>query len=115
MPEQSSLERTFETYWIMFGQGFPEPAREYRFMPPRRYRFDLAWPELKIAVELEGGVFSGGRHTRGTGFESDCAKYNYAALFGWTILRYTANMLSKDPEKMIAQVTWLIEKKQEKK
>jgi len=104
MPEQSSLERTFGTYWITLCQGFPEPVCEYRFTPPRKFKFDLAWPELKIAVELEGGVYSGGRHTRGKGFEGDCEKYNLAAEQGWLVLRYTTNMLKSNPHKVMEQI-----------
>ncbi len=74
--------------------GLPEPTLEHRFAPPRQWRFDLAWPELKLAVECEGGIWTGGRHTRGKGFEDDCVKYNAAALLGWTLLRFTGGMLS---------------------
>jgi very-short-patch-repair endonuclease len=62
---------------------------EYLFHESRRWRFDFAWPEKKIAVEVEGGVFIRGRHTRGSGFEKDAEKYNAAALRGWRVLRYT--------------------------
>ena len=65
------------------------PEREFYFAKPRRWRFDFAWPAWLVAVECEGGVFSGGRHTRGRGFEADCAKYNEAALAGWRVLRVT--------------------------
>lgn len=62
--------------------------REYRFHDKRRWRFDFAWPEKKIAVEIEGGVWTGGRHTRGAGFIADAEKYNTAALLGWRVLRF---------------------------
>ena len=63
------------------------PAEELRFSPPRRWRFDYAWPQHKIALEVEGGVWTGGRHTTGTGFVRDMEKYNTAALLGWRIFR----------------------------
>ena len=66
---------------------------EYRFLEKRRYRFDFAWPDLKLAVECEGGIWNGGRHTRGAGFQNDCEKYNEAALLGWTVLRVTADQV----------------------
>jgi very-short-patch-repair endonuclease len=69
------------------------PEREYRFAPPRRWKFDFAWPDRFIALEVEGGTFAGGRHTRGKGFEADCEKYNAAAIAGWTVLRVTAAMI----------------------
>jgi hypothetical protein len=88
----------------------PEPKREYRFAPPRRWKFDFAWPYRidrpppilghiwnggwqPLAAEVEGATWSGGRHTRGAGFAADCEKYNEAALLGWRVLRVTKTMV----------------------
>ena len=71
----------------------PEPEREYRFCE-RRWRFDFAWPAQKIAAEVEGGVWTSGRHTRGDGFTKDCEKYNEAARRGWRVFRFTGDMIS---------------------
>jgi len=73
--------------------GLPMPVEEYRFAPPRRWRFDWAWVHQKLAVELEGGTWSYGRHVRGNGFKRDCIKYNEAALLGWRVLRVTTDMV----------------------
>lgn len=59
----------------------------------RRWRFDFAWPDRMLAVEIDGGAFSGGRHTRGTGFVEDCRKLNAATLMGWRVLRFTSGDL----------------------
>ena len=67
--------------------ALPEPEREYRFMPPRRYRFDFAWPDALVALEVEGGIYNGGRHTTAAGFTGDCEKYTEAALRGWRVIR----------------------------
>jgi very-short-patch-repair endonuclease len=72
----------------------PEPVREYRFHPKRKWRFDFAWPARLVAVEVEGGTFSGGRHSRGKGFEADCEKYAEAAILGWRVLRVTTAMVN---------------------
>jgi hypothetical protein len=73
---------------------FLEPAvTEYRFAPPRRWRFDVAWPGRKLAVEIEGGGFIGGRHSRGTGMEDDCEKYAEAMALGWRVLRVTPRQI----------------------
>lgn len=69
--------------------GLPPPQREYRFAPPRRFRFDFCWPDRMLAVEVEGGTWTKGRHTRPQGFANDCAKYNLATLNGWQVLRFT--------------------------
>ena len=47
-----------------------------------------------VAVEVEGGTWVGGRHTTGKGFESDCVKYNLAAIDGWLVIRVTAAMIA---------------------
>ncbi len=73
--------------------GLPIPDREHRFAPPRLWRFDLAYLAEMVAVELEGGVFSGGRHTRGKGFTGDCRKYSEAAVRGWLVIRCTREMV----------------------
>jgi very-short-patch-repair endonuclease len=81
----------------MHADGLPEPVREHRFHPRRRWRFDFAWPALRVALEVEGATWAGGRHTRGKGYESDCEKYSEAAILGWTVIRATGKMaLMKD-------------------
>ena len=71
----------------------PEPDREWRFHPKRKFRFDLAWPRLQVACEVDGGSWSGGRHTRGDGFEKDLEKFNLAAIAGWRVVRCTGKMV----------------------
>lgn len=62
---------------------------EFRFAPPRKWRFDYCIPKYKVAIEIEGGAFTQGRHTRGKGFVGDIEKYNTACELGWILLRYT--------------------------
>lgn len=69
--------------------GFPDPATELVFHPKRKWRLDFAWPANMIALEVHGGIHSGGRHTRGRGFVEDRAKMNEAALLGWTVIEAT--------------------------
>ena len=68
--------------------------REYKFHPTRKWRFDFAHVATKTAIEIEGGTWSGGRHTRGSGYSKDCEKYNEAAKLGWCVLRYTAEKIN---------------------
>lgn len=83
----SRLEETLALQ--MRAVGLPTPKREYRFHPDRRWRFDFAWPDRLVAAEVEGGTYSGGRHTRGVGFERDAEKYNEAGVRGWRVFRFT--------------------------
>ena len=73
--------------------GLPIPEPEYVFARPRRWRFDYAWPNHSLACEVEGAVFTGGRHTRGVGFERDCEKYAEALCRGWRVMRVTTGMV----------------------
>ena len=73
--------------------GLPVPVPEYRFHPVRRWRFDWAFHDERVAVEVEGGAFIGGRHTRGAGFLKDLEKYAEATVLGWRILRVTPTQI----------------------
>jgi hypothetical protein len=66
---------------------------EYRFHPTRKWRFDLAVPARKVAFEREGGTWVRGAHNRGKHYESDCTKYNSAAILGWLVIRGTVDMI----------------------
>lgn len=70
-------------------------VKEYKFHPVRRWRFDYAIIEHKIALEVEGGVWTQGRHTRSQGFLGDMEKYNTATLMGWRVFRCTPDTLYK--------------------
>ncbi|AMP15507.1 endonuclease domain-containing protein [Collimonas pratensis] len=66
----------------------PTTTREHKFHPVRKWRIDFAWPGRKLAVEIEGGIWTQGRHTRGAGVRADMEKYNALASLGWTLLRF---------------------------
>jgi len=75
--------------------GVPAPEFEYAFAPTvdgksvRRWKFDAAWPDHMVAVEVDGGTFAGGRHTRGQGHAQDAVKRNVAQCLGWTVIVLT--------------------------
>jgi hypothetical protein len=91
----STAEASLHGYWAMLGG--PQLAWRYWFDAGRRTEFDFAHPDSKTAIEVEGGVWSLGRHVRGAGYEADCAKYNRAAELGWVVFRFTPGMLDRDP------------------
>jgi very-short-patch-repair endonuclease len=93
-PKGSNLEQMFAIK--LKQRNLPEPVREYRPIPGRRFRIDFSYPDQKLAIELEGGTWSGGRHTRGAGFRNDCLKYALLTLAGWKVLRFTTDMVSDD-------------------
>lgn len=94
--KRSELEIEF-LYYLKIAK-LPMPEEEYLFAKPRKWRFDFAYPDKKIAIEMEGGVWSGGRHRRPIGFIKDMEKYNAAALNGWRVLRYYCDNVSQSVE-----------------
>jgi hypothetical protein len=70
--------------------GIPEPVCEYRFLPDRQFRWDYAWPDFMIAVEVEGGIWrkGGGAHSHPLNIERDIEKHNLGVMAGWKLLRY---------------------------
>lgn len=75
----------------------PRPEVEYRFHPTRKWRFDYAWPERKVALEVDGAVWVQGRHSRGDGYLKDLEKLNTALAMGWRVLRVAASSRSDHP------------------
>ncbi len=87
--------RIYPLVLLCEANGLPLPVPEYEFHPGRRWRFDYCWPQHIVAVEIDGGVWTQGRHTRGQGFIEDQRKLNAAAKLGWRILRYTPDRLGE--------------------
>lgn len=69
--------------------------REYRAVPERRFRWDFALPDVRVLVEVQGGIWMRERtgHTSGRGVRRDCEKANLAALHGWRTLFFTPDMV----------------------
>jgi very-short-patch-repair endonuclease len=85
--------------------GLPEPVLQFAFAKEygRLYRWDFAWTEFKLAVEVDGGRFMGRGGSARTmsrtaplgyhGSVEDNRKRNLANLLGWTILVYSPEMI----------------------
>jgi hypothetical protein len=80
--------------------SLPMPVPEYEFDAARRWRFDFAWPGLRIALEIDGGLFDGGAHTRGPAIVAAHAKLNAAATAGWRVFYCTPQSLRHAPAMM---------------
>lgn len=72
--------------------GIPSVEREFKFHPVRRWRFDIVARAHSLAVEVDGGAFTGG-HSRGAAYAKECQKFNEAVLCGWRVLRVTPGMV----------------------
>lgn len=90
---------------LAVAERYGKPVREWEFHPVRKWRFDLAWPALRVAFEREGLAKPGGksRHTQKDGYAGDCEKYNEASLSGWVVIRATTRQIESG-----AAAGWLL-------
>ena len=75
---------------------------EHRFDSVNRYRFDYAHLRMQIAVEIEGGIYTGTGHAKTGTYLKDMRKYNLAQLKGWIVLRYAygqEHLIASDAKK----------------
>jgi very-short-patch-repair endonuclease len=86
MAKVTSIADCFFTHYKL-----PIPTREYKFHKDRKWRIDFAFVSVRLAIEMEGGIFTRGRHTRPMGFSNDIEKYNALTESGWILLRYPPN------------------------
>jgi hypothetical protein len=92
LPKKLSIgEETMALHLRANGIDF---VREYEFAKPRKYRADF-YIAPALLIEVEGGTWSGGRHTRPSGYAEDCAKYNLATILGFSVLHYTTAMVER--------------------
>ncbi len=101
----SEGERTFVFMLRVFAPDLLKSVvREFQFARSegRKWRMDFAWIEQKVYVEIDGGAWTYGRHSRGLGIEQDAEKENFAASLGWRRLRFTPQMCERDPDGCVA-------------
>jgi len=90
----------------IIANNLPPPTPQFKFHPHRKYKFDLAYPQQKIAIEIEGATYTIGRHQQPTGFTQDCLKYNLATLLGWSIFRVTPTLIKKGYALELVKEVW---------
>ena len=83
---EAKLARELKTLKIDFEQ-------EFKFHPERKWRADFHLIGKKILIEVEGGIWSGGRHTRGKGYIGDIEKYNAAVMLGYQVIRFSTDQV----------------------
>lgn len=112
MAKKSKLEAKFAQLIdpLVHEEVIPQPEREYHFLlPVRRFRADFAWPDWKLVVEIQGGIWKRGRHGRGTGIVNDYERVNEAAIQGWTVLQFDSSLL-RSGEAMKTLARYLVAK-----
>ena len=84
-PSGSDLES-----WVfdaLVGAGLPAPVRQFKVVVAQRnYYLDLAYPNVKLDIEVDGFEFHRGRDV----FDADRRRQNDLVGAGWTVLRFTS-------------------------
>ncbi len=108
--KKPDLSAQFVYYWEKYTEDYtgylPTLHTEVKVIKHRRFQSDIAFPEFRLAVEIDGGTWlsKGGYH----GSDSDREKLNLYTLAGWRIMRYSADMMLRCPEQMIDQITQVL-------
>lgn len=97
-PGTDTAERTFEfqVKTSVYLEKWGPPATQYRFAQEpigREWRFDFAWPAIKIGVEIQGGVWTRGAHGHPADILRNMEKHNDAALLGWHFFQFTPDQV----------------------
>jgi very-short-patch-repair endonuclease len=88
----SSLEKLL-TFYILAELDIPQPTFEYKFHTKRKFRWDMAWVDQKLAVEVLGGIWIKGGHNTGKGITRDCEKLDEGVKLGWKVLQFTKEQI----------------------
>jgi len=99
------LNEAYPGQWVsehrgIEAMGINKKGKEFK----RKFSFDCANTNLKIFIEIEGGIWLGKGHTGGVHYTQDMEKYNLATIEGWRMLRYSPDQLKKHPEQIILDV-----------
>ena len=81
--------------WLHQHPDIPKPVTEYKFHATRKWRLDFAWVPQRLAVEIEGITYGGGRHQRVEGFVKDAEKYEAAMMMGWLVYRVPGRWVAR--------------------
>ncbi len=112
---QQAAPSTLESHFLFtlraLAPDLPAPVEQFVFAPPRRFRADFAYPDCGLLIECEGGVWSGGKHGRGSGVEIDCDKSRHTAAHGWRVFRVTRKALDENPHEVIRLLRLAINEK----
>ena len=90
MSDERNSEELNDAFTLLCRKELGERCeKEWKFHPVRKWRFDYSIPKYKIAIEIDGGVWTYGRHNRSAGYLADMEKFNAAAALGWVVLKFT--------------------------
>lgn len=84
----SKLEQSLADALRMYGHDLPEPVREFKAVPDRKFRWDFAWPARMVLVEVQGGIYGARSAHTGASLARDFEKLNLASIWGYRTLMF---------------------------
>lgn len=99
-------EVPFMNYWKLLHGDLPQPARDYKHIPGRKFALDFAWPDLRIGCELHGGG-NRSRHNTVKGMAADLEKHNLGLRHGWRVLAFNV-IAMKDMAAVVDEVAAMV-------
>lgn len=97
----SNLEAEFDSLWESLYPNI-DLETEVALIPNRRFRFDYAHPQSRVAIEINGGIWSIGKHSTGKGLMRDYEKLNLAQALGWVVFQLSGDMINAEWLRAIA-------------
>jgi very-short-patch-repair endonuclease len=107
-PAQKDKSAGFGVLWTKLFPWLEQPVAQHAFCPTRKWRCDWAFLKARIIVEIEGGLWTGGGHARGSGVVRDMERGNAMVLHGWRCLRFSTNDLKRKPIQIADEVANLL-------
>lgn len=92
-PDGVDSELEMLLYTRLERAGLPLGEGQCRIVPGRQFVWDRCWRNQRVAVEVQGGIWINGAHSRGSGVERDSIKQSMAAALGWRVLPITKSMI----------------------
>ena len=105
--ERKRLENIFMEMWLRCDGNPRLPVEQFQFHATRKWRFDFAWPAVRLAVEIQGGGFVNGKHNRGATQAKDHEKMNAAQADGWCVLQYGTKAMG-NPSAVVREVLLIL-------
>jgi len=101
---RTTLEDSFVGFLRLHAPDLAPPVEQFRYVEGRKFTADFAWPDARLLVFCEGGVFTGQAHGSITGILKDVERSQLAAASGWRVFRITSECLKKRPLETVARL-----------
>lgn len=104
MGDRSTLEESFAGFLRLHAKDLPAPVEQFRYVVGRKFTADFAWPNARLLVFCEGGVFTGKAHGSVSGILKDVERSQFAAAGGWRVFRVTSECLKRRQVETLARL-----------